>query len=122
MIERKWQSSFARVGPGSTPPSTSRLTPPTGGLADTVAMTFTDYLLNGTLIALVLLQIRGRRVTVRSLALPIGVVVFAAVQYLHGIPTGANNLALVLTGALTGLVLGAGLTLGDTNVAVSAPA
>ena len=29
-------------------------------------------------------------------------------QYLHGIPTGANNLALVLTGALTGLVLGAG--------------
>ncbi len=71
-------------------------------------MTFTDYLLDGTLIALVLLQIRGRRITAHTLALPIGLVIFAAFQYLHGIPTSGNDLGLVVAGALTGLALGAG--------------
>jgi hypothetical protein len=71
-------------------------------------MTFTDYLLDGALIAIVLLQIRGRRISARSLALPIGIVAFAAVDYLHGVPTTGNNFILVLAGAVTGLVLGIG--------------
>jgi hypothetical protein len=71
-------------------------------------MTFTDYLLIGTLIALVLLQIRGRRISAHTLALPIVIVAFAAVEYLHGVPTSGDNLVLVLAGALTGLALGIG--------------
>jgi hypothetical protein len=71
-------------------------------------MTFTDYLLDGILIALVLLQIRGRRISVHTLLPPIGIVAFAAVDYLHGVPTTGNNLVLVVAGALTGLALGIG--------------
>ena len=69
-------------------------------------MTFTDYLLDIGLIALVLLQIRGRRLTARSLLLPFAIVGWAASNYLHGIPTAHNDLFLVGAGASLGLVLG----------------
>jgi len=81
---------------------------PGAPIPDTGAMTFTDYLLNGALIALVLFQVRGRRLTVRNLVLPFGVVAFAATQYLHGFPLNGNNLTLVLAGALAGALLGTG--------------
>lgn len=71
-------------------------------------MTTTDYILNGLLVSLVVLQIRGRRLTVRSLLLPIAVVAYIASQYLHGIPTAGNDLGLVFAGAGAGLVLGTG--------------
>jgi hypothetical protein len=70
-------------------------------------MTFTDYVIDIALMAVVLLQIRGRRLTLLSLVLPIGIVVYAATQYLHGIPTGGNDLALVAVGATAGMALGA---------------
>jgi hypothetical protein len=69
-------------------------------------MSTTDYLLNGALIALVVLQLRGRRLTARSLLLPVAIVVFAAVEYLHGIPTAGNDLTLALVGAFAGVALG----------------
>ena len=69
-------------------------------------MTFSDYLLDIILVGVVLLQIRGRRLTLRSLLLPIGIVVFAATQYLHGIPTGGNDLGLVAVGVTAGTALG----------------
>jgi hypothetical protein len=69
-------------------------------------MTFTDYLIDIALIAVVLLQIRGRRLNFLSLVLPIGIVVYAATQYLHGIPTGGNDLALVGVGVTAGTALG----------------
>jgi hypothetical protein len=69
-------------------------------------MTFTDYLLDIVLIGVVLLQIRGRRLTLRSLLIPIGIVVWAASQYLHGIPTAGNDLTLVGVGATSGIALG----------------
>jgi hypothetical protein len=71
-------------------------------------MTFTDYLLNGFLVALVILQIHGVRLTVRMLIIPVVVVGIVAFEYLHGIQGGGNNLLLVVAGALLGLVLGSG--------------
>jgi hypothetical protein len=69
-------------------------------------MTTTDYLLDIGLIAVVLLQIRGRRLTLRSLLLPLGIVAFAATQYLHSIPTDGNDLVLVVLGVAAGAALG----------------
>jgi hypothetical protein len=69
-------------------------------------MTFTDYLMDIVLIGVVLLQIRGRRLTVRSMLIPIAIVVWAATQYLHGIPTAGNDLVLVAILALVGGAIG----------------
>lgn len=71
-------------------------------------MSITDYLINGFLVALILLQVRGRRITVRTLLLPLVVVAVVAASYLHGIPTVGNDLYLELGGAFVGLALGAG--------------
>lgn len=71
-------------------------------------MSIFDYLLNGLLIALVVVQLRGRRVTLRSLVLPIAVVTWAALSYLRAVPAQGNDLLLVLLGAGVGLALGAG--------------
>jgi len=69
-------------------------------------MTTTDYILDIALIAIVLLQVRGRRLTTRSLLLPLGIVGWAVANYLHGIPTAGNDLALVAGSAGLGAVLG----------------
>ncbi|HEY3811015.1 MAG TPA: hypothetical protein VGL49_06240 [Acidimicrobiales bacterium] len=69
-------------------------------------MSFTDYLINGLLIALVVVQIRGRRLTVRSLVLPLILVGYAATHYLHSIPTAGNDMLLIVAGAAVGLTLG----------------
>ncbi len=69
-------------------------------------MTTFDYLLNIALVALVVLQLRGRRLDRRGLLLPLILVGWAATQYLHGIPTSGND------GVLVALGVGAGLTLG----------
>ncbi len=71
-------------------------------------MSTTDYLLNGVLIALVVLQLRGRRLTARALLLPVAVVAYIAVEYLHGVPTGGNDLTLGVIGGAAGVVLGVG--------------
>jgi hypothetical protein len=69
-------------------------------------MSITDYLLSFLLIALVVRQIRGRRLTVLGLLWPFGIVVYFATQYLHGIPTAGNDLVLTIAGITVGLVLG----------------
>jgi hypothetical protein len=69
-------------------------------------MTIFDYLLNVALIALVVLQLRGRRLDRRALVLPLVLVAWAASHYLHGIPTTGNDPVLVTLGVLTGLTLG----------------
>lgn len=69
-------------------------------------MTIFDYLLNIGLIALVVLQMRGRRLDRRGLLLPLGLVAWAATHYLHGIPTTGNDGELVAAGVLAGLALG----------------
>lgn len=70
-------------------------------------MTTSDYLIDITLIGIVLLQVRGRRLTTRSLLLPVGIVAYVASEYLRGIPTAGNDLVLVLGCAAVGALLGA---------------
>ncbi len=73
-------------------------------------MTLTDYLLNAVLIGLVVLQIRGHRVTVARLAVPVALTLWGASQFLHAIPTQGNDLALegalVAAGGILGLSAG----------------
>jgi hypothetical protein len=70
-------------------------------------MTFTDYLLDITLIALVVWQVRGRRLTLHSLLLPVATISFAVITFLHTIPTAGNDVYLVAAAAAVGLTLGA---------------
>jgi len=70
-------------------------------------MTITDYLIDISLIAIVLLQVRGRRLTVKSMLLPVVLVAVVARSYLHGIPTAGNDLVLVVGAAAVGMTLGA---------------
>jgi hypothetical protein len=69
-------------------------------------MTTTDYLISGALVLVVLRQLHGRRLAGVTLYLPLALVAYAAVNYVHGIPTAGNDLSLVL------LCLGAGIVLG----------
>jgi hypothetical protein len=69
-------------------------------------MTIFDYLLNIALVALVVLQMRGRRLDRRGLVLPLALVGWAASHYLHGIPTVGNDGVLVAAGVVAGLTLG----------------
>ena len=59
-------------------------------------MTFTDYLIDISLIALVLVQVKSRRLTVKALLLPIGIVAYVAFTYLKGVPTAHNDLVLIV--------------------------
>jgi hypothetical protein len=67
-----------------------------------------DYALPLLLILSVLRQARGKHLTWRQLAWPLGLVGWAAAKYLHGIPNTDANLALVISCAIVGAALGAG--------------
>ena len=69
-------------------------------------MTFSDYLIDITLISLVLIQIRARRLTVKALVLPLGLVAYVAYEYLRGVPTAHNDLFLIVGAAVVGATLG----------------
>jgi hypothetical protein len=69
-------------------------------------MTLTDYLFNGLLVALVIRQIHGRRLTPLSLIWPMAVVLYFGHTYVHGFPTAGNDLWLTLGGPIVGLTLG----------------
>lgn len=70
-------------------------------------MTISDYLIDITLISLVLVQIRARKLTVKALLLPIGLVSYVAYTYLRGVPTAHHDLFLVVGAAAVGATLGA---------------
>ena len=88
------------------PPIHPRAVTGSGVGADTALMSLTDYLINFALIGIVVLQIRGRALTVRNLALPVVLSAFAASQYLRSVPTAGNDLVLELGLALLGITLG----------------
>ena len=73
-------------------------------------MTITDYLMNIALIALVVLQVRGHKITVVRLVVPIAMTLWAASQFLSTIPTAGNDLlletALLVAGSVLGLSAG----------------
>jgi hypothetical protein len=70
-------------------------------------MTFTDWLVNIALVAIVLRQIRWNAVDKRFVILPIALVGWAASSYLKAIPTAGNDLVLVLALAAVGVTFGA---------------
>jgi len=70
------------------------------------SMTTTQYLLNIALVSLVVLQIRGHAITRARLLFPIVLTVWAASQFLHGIPTAGSDLVLEFALVLVGGVLG----------------
>ena len=69
-------------------------------------MSITEYLLNALLVLVVVRQIRGRRLAGPALYLPLVIVAYVAVKYLHVVPTAGNDLWLVSAGAVAGLLLG----------------
>ncbi|MFE7712682.1 hypothetical protein ACFU6I_44740 [Streptomyces sp. NPDC057486] len=71
-------------------------------------MTTTDWIIDLSLIGIVVLQMRARRLTLRSLLLPVGIVGWVGFKYLHGIPTAGNDLQLIVPAVLIGLALGTG--------------
>jgi hypothetical protein len=71
-------------------------------------MTLTDYLINIALIALVILQIRGSRLDLKSAIRPVILVAAAAVYYLRAFPTAGNDVILYAVLGGIGLVLGVG--------------
>ncbi|MGP3943320.1 hypothetical protein [Streptomyces sp. 6N106] len=71
-------------------------------------MDIKDWLIDIALVGMVLLQLRGRRLTAKTLLLPVALVAWAATKYLHEIPTSGNDLLLITATTLIGLALGAG--------------
>ena len=74
-------------------------------------MNITTYLINASLILLVIRQIREHPLDARSLAVPVLAVGAAAVMFLHSVPAGGSDLALeaacVAAGAAMGAISGA---------------
>jgi hypothetical protein len=73
-------------------------------------MTTTDYLINAVFVVFVLLMTRERRVDLRSLLVPLAIVVSVGQHYIHSIPTAGSD--LVLVGLVTGLGLAMGVAAG----------
>ena len=71
-------------------------------------MNTTDYIVNGILVLLVIRQIRGGRLDLTGLLLPVVLVTATAVYYLRSVPTAGNDLTLELTLAGAGALLGIG--------------
>jgi hypothetical protein len=84
---------------GLTPDGRERRTVP--------GMTTFEYALNVGLVGLVVLQIRGIRLTKAALLLPVVMTAWAASQILHAVPTGGNDVALEAIFGLSGVTLGA---------------
>ena len=76
------------------------------GSGDHEAMSITDYLIDSALVLLVLLQIKERPLSTKSLVRPLIIVGVAVANYLHGIPTAGNDLVLVAVLAVIGLSIG----------------
>jgi hypothetical protein len=69
-------------------------------------MTTTDYIIDSLLVLLVLRQVTEQRLTTRMLVRPLIIVGIAVISYLHGIPTGGNDLALAAVLGLAGALIG----------------
>src|SRR6201989_98821 len=67
----------------------------------------TTYLINVSLILLVIRQIREHPLDARSLAVPVLAVGCAAVMFLHSVPAGGSDLVLEAACVLAGAAMGA---------------
>lgn len=69
-------------------------------------MTTTDYLINIVLIGLVIIQIKGGPLTLRTALRPLIIVTAAALYYLRGLPSAGNDVLLDVVLGAVGLGLG----------------
>jgi len=69
-------------------------------------MTTSEYLLNAAFVLLVLRQAKERELDRRSVTVPLILMLFVGVQYLHTFPTAGNDVLLIAGLALAGLTLG----------------
>jgi len=73
-------------------------------------MNISDYIIDSSLVLLVLMQIRERPMSRRPLIRPLVILGVAVVSYLHGVPSQGNDLVLLgvfgVTGGLIGLASG----------------
>ena len=69
-------------------------------------MTIIEYILNIALVGLVALQIRGHRITVARMLVPVVVTLWVASQVLHAVPTVGGDVLLEAVLGLAGLGLG----------------
>jgi len=67
-----------------------------------------DYLLDVILLATVFFQFRGRKLSWRYIAIPVVIVAYFLFAYLKGVPTGGNDVYLIIVGILLGLIFGIG--------------
>jgi len=65
-----------------------------------------NYGLDVALILMVVLQLRGRTLSIHQLLLPVAIVAYLAVNYLKTFPTGGNDVVMIGAGAALGAVLG----------------
>jgi len=70
-------------------------------------MSTSDYLLNAVLVLLVVRQIRGSKLDLMNLVLPLAITAVVAFEYLRSIPTQGNDLVLILGLTGVGIALGA---------------
>ncbi|WP_405587646.1 hypothetical protein [Streptomyces sp. NBC_01190] len=69
-------------------------------------MTTTDWIIDIALVLIVFRQMREERLTARTILLPLGIIGWAAGNYLHHIPTAGNDLPLAAAFAGAGVVFG----------------
>ena len=71
-------------------------------------MTTTEWITDIALLLIVFRQIKQGRLDAKFVLLPVAIVSFVAVKYLHSIPTDGNDLVLIVSLVVTGAVLGIG--------------
>jgi hypothetical protein len=69
-------------------------------------MTTTDWFIDIALLLIVLRQMREERLTTRTILLPLGMIAWAASNYLTNIPTAGKDVLLAVVFAATGVVFG----------------
>ncbi|MBY8886631.1 hypothetical protein K7472_17410 [Streptomyces sp. PTM05] len=69
-------------------------------------MTTTDWIIDIALLLIVFRQMREERLTARTILLPLGIIGWAATNYLHHIPTAGNDLVLAIVFAGIGIAFG----------------
>jgi len=74
-------------------------------------VTATDWIIDIVLIGLVVLQLIERRLSIVQVLLPVAIIIWAIVTYVHSIPTDGNNLFLITLAVVVGAAIGAGVGL-----------
>jgi hypothetical protein len=69
-------------------------------------MTFSDYLFDSLLVVLVLRQIRESRLDLAAILMPLGIIGIVGKTYLSTVPTGGNDLLLIVGLTTVGVLFG----------------